>query len=77
MRVAIAVVYAVDVLPGEDDPQVDTFERFTHALPAAPNAEILFSTGVLVAGENDLTNPDFDVDVRSHGRVLEALPYKN
>jgi hypothetical protein len=77
VRAVIAVVYAVEVLPGEHDPQVDTYERFTHALPAAPNAEILFSTGVLVAGENDVTNPDFDVDVRSHGRALESLPYQN
>jgi hypothetical protein len=75
-RVVIAVVYAVDVLPAEaEDPQTHTFERFTGDLPECPNATLLFASGVLAANENDVTNPDFEVDVRSHGRNLEPVPY--
>lgn len=74
-RVMIAVVYAVDVLPGEnEDVQIHTFERFTSDLPKCPNAEVAFATGVLSFDESKALE-DFDVDVRHHGRTLEQVPY--
>jgi diaminopimelate epimerase len=74
-KVMIAVVYVTDVLPGEDDVQVETFERFVGELPACPNAEVAFATGVLVFDERKALE-DFDVDVRFHGRTLEPVPYQ-
>jgi hypothetical protein len=73
-RVMIAVVYAVDVLPGERDVQIETFERFVGELPACPNADLAFVTGVLAFDESKALE-DFDVDVRHHGRTLEQVPY--
>jgi hypothetical protein len=72
-RVVIAVVYAVDVL--EDDPQVNTYERFARDLPECVDAKILFASNALSATAGEMNDPDFDVDVRAHGRTLEPLPY--
>jgi hypothetical protein len=70
----IAVVFAIDA--HEDDPQVNSFERFQRDLPECPNARILFASGVLAATPNEVGDPDFDVTVRAHGRVLEQFPFE-
>lgn len=76
MRVAIAVVYATDVRSEEmEDPQTDTFERLMSDIKDAPGTKILFASGVLFLTESQFEDPDMDVDVRSHGSELEAVPY--
>lgn len=75
-RVVMAVIYAVDVLPEETDPQVETFERISHALPEIEGMKILFASPVLAPSrDSDILYPDFDVDVRAHGRTLKPIPY--
>lgn len=73
--VAVAVVYGVPIAPGETEPQVETWERFTDTLPEAPPASILFATGVLHCEARHVHDPDFDVDVRAHGEELEPVAF--
>lgn len=74
-QVVMAVVYAVDVLPEEqDDIQQKTFERFEKLLPDIPGAKILFCTPALAPNtENDVDNPDYEVYVWGHLRYLMPI----
>lgn len=71
MTIIVAVVYAIDV--PVDENRVATWERFVEELPECPGEKILFVTGELACEPRDVANPDFDVDVRSHGRELRPL----
>lgn len=59
----VAAVYAVT---GDDDE-----ERFQDGVRQAPEGA-LFITSPLQAAAGDIANPDFDVDVRCHGRRLQG-----
>lgn len=75
-RVIMAVVYAVDVLPGEEgDEQIATYERAVHLFTEPAGTDLLFASGTLAAVTPDWEDPSFDVDVRSHGRTLQPIDF--
>lgn len=76
MKVIMAVVYEVDVLPDEaEDPQQYTWERMTKQMPDVPGVKPLFYSQALAMRSGlDIDVPDFEVKVYSHGVFLHAIP---
>lgn len=77
MKVAIAVLYVIDVRDDElADPQQATFDRFGASLPEVPDAQIEFMSGALAfKHDDDGYADDWDIYVMHEGEQLENVPY--